>query len=1600
MMRYATTLLFLLMTVFAFSQKATFQGQPVKAKGGSALAEQFSKWEIFQFDIQAFDAFVKQAGQNMEFNLKFGKHDWAINLQPRDIRSQHYVLTVLTGEGPVNLQPGGNVTFRGKLNGKGGGSVSLTIHEEFLYGFVERDEEIYLIEPLWYFLPDEPKDRFVIYAASDVKPKPGAKCGFDEMMERSTHQHDEETQQIAQEKMGCKEVELAIASDLLMYNKYGSVFAVEIHNIAVMNNVQTNYDNEFNDELKFEIVQQFVVSPPATDPWSNSTNASVLLSSFAGWGPSGFSQIHDIGQLWTNRNFQGGTIGIAYLSAVCTSSRYHCLQDFSSNANLLRVLTSHEIGHNFSATHDASGSPTIMAPAVNNTNTWSSQSLNQINNYYPNRPCLANCPSLLPPIASFVANPGTGCAPLVVSYTDQSLFGPTSWNWTFPGGTPSSSTAQNPVVTYAVPGTYSATLTASNSAGNNSITQTLVNVLTVPTTDFVHTQVNLTVIFTNLSSATATSFLWNFGDGNTSTEVNPIHTYAMDGFYTVTLTAFNACGSTPSVQVLPIFTQPLAGFTANPTTGCAGMTVNFFDQSSANSLTWSWSFPGGTPSSSSQQFPSVVYNAPGVYDVSLTVSNPAGSSTFTQTSYITVNTIPTPGFSSSVNGSTVTFNNSSSNATSYSWNFGDGNTSTATNPVHTYTGNGNFTVTLTATNACGPATISQTVTIEAPPVAGFSASTTSGCQPLTVQFNNSSSANSSSFNWSFPGGTPSSSTAESPTVVYNSPGTFSVSLIVTNSTGSDTLTLVDYITVAPLPVPGFTSSINGYTASFTNTSAHAVSYAWDFGDGSTSNQVNPVHTYATDGTYTVTLSATNDCGTVIATQTVTIVTAPTAGFSANVTAGCAPLTVQFNNESSDNAASFFWEFPGGNPATSNVENPVVTYQNPGTYTVTLTVTNTAGQSTSTQTNYIIVAGGPSAGFDYSSNNATVDFNNTSSNANSYEWDFGDGNTSTEENPEHEYATDGTYTVTLTVTNICGSFSVEQTVTVATLPTAGFSSNTTAGCAPLTVQFTNESSDNAATFAWEFPGGTPSTSSEENPVVVYSTGGVYSVTLTVSNAAGQSTATQTDHITVGALPAASFMGSVSGTTVDFTNNSSNATSYGWDFGDGNTSNEENPSHTYAGDGVYEVSLTATNDCGSVTVNGQFTVVTPPTAGFSAVQTSGCAPFTVQFNNESSANATTFSWSFPGGIPAASNEQSPTVTYNTPGVFSVTLTVGNQAGNDMFVLTDYITVDGPPSTGFNFSVNDATVIFQNTTTNATSFQWDFGDGNTSEENVTEYTYQADGVYQVTLTAKNDCGSTSFTQTVVIATQGPIAAFTAENTLGCAPLTVVFENLSSTNAEFFVWNFPGGTPATSTEANPTVTYSAPGTYDVELTAGNIQGSNTYTQPGYVVVNGVPGTGFTYTANAGTVTFANTSTGAVKYAWDFGDGNTSEEENPVHTYQQNGEYTVTLTAENECGFGSASIVVQVILTSAGEIPGIQVFNVFPNPNSGRFTVILTGEPMSSLELSFTNVLGQRLLTEKMDFGTGHLSKEYAFGDLPSGMYIFRVKSGDKSLFKKVIIE
>jgi PKD repeat protein len=393
------------------------------------------------------------------------------------------------------------------------------------------------------------------------------------------------------------------------------------------------------------------------------------------------------------------------------------------------------------------------------------------------------------------------------------------------------------------------------------------------------------------------------------------------------------------------------------------------------------------------------------------------------------------------------------------------------------------------------------------------------------------------------------------------------------------------LTIIPSPIPTFTPNISYNTVSFTNGTANAVSYLWDFGNGQTSTASSPTYTYPVQGDYNVVLKAINSCDTTVYKYILKINALPKASFTAITNAYCSPANVRFTNTSSNNTVNYKWIFAGGTPATSTEADPSVIYANAGVYDVILIVSNGNGSDTIRRTSYIRVNGAPEARFDIqrAANSTTATFANRTLGATAYAWDFGDGTTSTEAAPQHIYRSTGIFIVCLTASNSCGVTQLCDTLILLTLPSARISVSQAVGCAPLAAQFSGQNPSNVTSWQWTFPGGSPATSTDRNPSILYSTPGVYSVTLKIANAAGINTTVLDSFIRIQPTPIAKFtVASIDSVVATFQNESSNATTYRWDFGDGTGSSDYSPTpHTYYRNGNYTVTLQALNNtCGAI------------------------------------------------------------------------------------------------------------------------------------------------------------------------------------------------------------------------------------------------------------------------------------------------------------------------------------------------------------------------------------------------------------------------------------
>ena len=233
------------------------------------------------------------------------------------------------------------------------------------------------------------------------------------------------------------------------------------------------------------------------------------------------------------------------------------------------------------------------------------------------------------------------------------------------------------------------------------------------------------------------------------------------------------------------------------------------------------------------------------------------------------------------------------------------------------------------------------------------------------------------------------------------------------------------------PVANFSSNVTTgnppLSVQFTDLSENATEWNWNFGDGSSSIEQNPIHVYSTAGNYTVTLTVNNEAGSDVVTKQVYIIASK---HEDTIIWGIAPLSLQFT-DLSENATSWKWNFGDGTNSTE--QNPEHTYNKAGQYAVTVTVNNAAGSNTATYTGYINVVNSlepPIAAFSayptYGKLPLNVSFtDNSTGSPTSWKWYFGDGTNSTEQNPTHIYAKTGQYAVTLSVNNVAGSNSITK-----------------------------------------------------------------------------------------------------------------------------------------------------------------------------------------------------------------------------------------------------------------------------------------------------------------------------------------------------------------------------------------------------------------------------------------------------------------------------------------------------------------------------------------------------------------------------------------------
>ena len=1086
------------------------------------------------------------------------------------------------------------------------------------------------------------------------------------------------------------------------------------------------------------------------------------------------------------------------------------------------------------------------------------------------------------PIAGFSFT--NACFGSITNFTDESTntdnVDIVSWEWDFGDpvtGVNNRSTEQNAVHQFSAIGSYVVSLTATNSNGCSDTFTDSITMNVPPPVEFnyssacLDTEIQFTVDTATTTITDITNWLWEFGDGITSTDQNATHTYLVSGTYTVSLTALNlnGCSNTVTHEV-EVFKAPIANFDfVDPT--CSEDLVQFIDYSTT---------PSGT------------------------------------------------------------------NITEWKYYFGDGDSTiiipTASPDVqHQYDSSGTFTVTLIITNSNGcQNTVSKEVTILPKPVADFEFATS--CLNEAVQFNDLTTLNGGgdilSWTWDFGDLTSTinnTSTVQNPAHLFSAAGTYSISLLVQNSQGC-TDTVSKTIVIADLPAVDFiladsclSEAVQFAVDPTVTVLADIADYYWEFGDGNTSTEQNPSHTYEVDGTYTVTLTVTdlNTCSNSTSKE-LTLNPLPNSLFGMSESQ-CNSDPIYFTNYSTTESGyitEWHWDYGDGNDTIiSHPGNPNIShlYDNEGTYTVTLTITNSTGCS-ATSTQEITILPGPTANFDFESVclNVSADFTDLSQSNEGgrivgWDWDFGDptsgvDNFSTLQNPSHNFSTVGDHLVTLTVRNENGCASVDtSTINISMLPEIDFivvGGTCLEGETLFYIDSTLVDVNNIQSAIWEFGDGFSSNLTQ--PSHIYASAGTYIITLTIVDLNGCSNNVSKE-VYVDQLPDVKFdtdAPSCENNETQFTDLSSTSNfivKWHWEFGDGSDTtihwpDDQNVSHIYASAGNYLTRLTiTTSDSCTNYFEKQVTINPGPVANFAA--TTVCIDHPAEFTDLSQENGggviVDWYWDFgdqTSGINNNSSQQNPVHQYAVSGTYPVSLTITNAEGCSNMYLDSVIVTIPPPLDPFTFTeiicVDATAEFFMSNNVNLEDVQtilWDFGDptsvNNTSNEQNPTHIYETPGEYIVTLILDNNsCGG--FVIDTITVNSRPQARFEFQNACIGNPTEFIDLSLySDSPIESWKWDFGIENLLTDTSGlqNPVYYYNALGQYYVSLEVTDQTGCSDTKDSLRIEIFPTPTADFSFVEGKfGTIEFTNNSIDATLYEWNFGDGWISDEVDPIHQY------------------------------------------------------------------------------------------------------------------------
>jgi len=1073
--------------------------------------------------------------------------------------------------------------------------------------------------------------------------------------------------------------------------------------------------------------------------------------------------------------------------------------------------------------------------------------------------------------AGFTASHYSGCAPLLVSFTNTTT--PSTGNtylWDLGNGS-GPDTLTNPGTSYTSAGSYTVTLTAFHGLVTSTAT-TVITVYPAPVVSFNASDTQMCPGVPSTYTSTGTTgvpgtaiYSWSFGDGYSGMGTPITHAIGLPGHFNITLSVTNVDGCTTLLTrpgYIHVLTPPATAFSVSATHICPNTNVVFNSTATTGTtpFTYTWNFGDGSPASTLPG-PNHVYTAPGLYNVHLTVTDiKSCEDSLVMPGYINVSNMVASftGPDTACTKTNVTFTNTSTAYLSDTWLFGDGVTSTLPNGHHRYDTTGTFTVKLVTYNGYCYDTVSRHLYIP-PPASGFTFTPIHPCPPPALTTYVATVPTGATVLWSF--GDSSLGAGITTTHTYTTYNYDTIKMFETYAIGcKDTLSKVDTVydlvfSEASTPMGGcipvtttfvtyaYTSLPPYYPAPPGPYPYHyALSYSWDFGDGSPPGTgAGPTHTYTAVGIFPVKLTVTSSNGCVfVFHDTMRAGTPPHATFTATPNHECYKnnLITFTRTLVSGPVTGFLWRFGEGNylgafydTVTTPIRVLTHHFALPGFFSDTLISYYNGCPDTFVRHNYVLIDSPISISYTrYPCIAKEVEFQNFSLGDDTHLWSFGDGATSTLDTVFHTYPSYGSYYGMLTTYNIAsGCRDTEELYIDLTKLAFNFSTPDTAICRDNYLKFTSTIlAGYADYYYWNSTGSHSIDTNNATYVDTFHITGRYTIQLIVLDQyLCPDTLTRTNYILV-AKPVAHFTVSPPNTcwphptTLTDVSTDQPGTfmaNHWWDFGDSTFGVTGAPSiiHTFTNVGTYNTTEIVTDNIGCKdTITSALVNLFHPMASFTQSTTHTCAYSNVSFTNTSTPPGASFHWYFGDGL--ISTIPGPTHSYADTGHFTIMMVMTNPEG-----CTDtakgYIRITKPHAV---FKMDDSiaicppfTVNFTNLSSGGFSNLWNLGNGNHSLAASPTNLYTVPG-YDTVMLVVTDTAGCKDTATGHVKIYGYAGAFSYSPDSGCVPLTILF-NTDLTNmsiASSIVWDFSDGTTI-SASGSDTIshTYLLPGTYIPKL-------------------------------------------------------------------------------------------------------------------------------------------------------------------------------------------